>query len=391
MRLISKQTFCFLVCSIFTFNAISQEKQELKVILSKIESEHDVKFSFTESDVKNISLLFPNTLSDLSQKIDYLNVFTLLNFKFISERYITISTIDKKIKVCGIVVINDNKIPLYGASIVQKNTTNGKVSDKYGAFELNNVAINSDIVISYIGFKTYTIKAQELWHTNGCKTIQLIENSEELEQVVISKYLTTGIQKQNDGSVIVNTEKFGILPGLTEPDILQSIQALPGVESLNESIANINVRGGTNDQNFILWDGIKMYHSGHFFGLISAYNPYLTEEVKVIKNGTSAEYGDGVSSTLNMLTSDEINEEFSGGFGANLLNADAYFKIPVSKKIAFHVSGRRSYTDIYSSPTYDNYFERSFQDSDLTLSNSNENSQDSDFFFTITLQNFFMT
>jgi hypothetical protein len=43
---------------------------------------------------------------------------------------------------------------------------------------------------------------------------------------------------------------------LIEPDILQSVQALPGVESTN-SIANINVRGGTNDQNLVLWDNIK--------------------------------------------------------------------------------------------------------------------------------------
>jgi hypothetical protein len=39
---------------------------------------------------------------------------------------------------------------------------------------------------------------------------------------------------------VLNTKKFGILPGLIEPDILQSVQALPGVESTN-SIANINV------------------------------------------------------------------------------------------------------------------------------------------------------
>ncbi|MBE7326221.1 Plug domain-containing protein, partial [Nocardioides sp. Y6] len=79
----------------------------------------------------------------------------------------------------------------------------------------------------------------------------------------------------------------------------------------NESIANINVRGGTNDQNLILWDGIKMYHSGHFFGLISAYNPNLTEKVYVTKNGTSSQYSDGVSSTIDMRTKNELNRKFT--------------------------------------------------------------------------------
>jgi hypothetical protein len=50
----------------------------------------------------------------------------------------------------------------------------------------------------------------------------------------------------------------------------------------------------------------KMYHSGHFFGLISAYNPNVTNKVTVSKNGTSAAYSDGVSSTINMSTNDKI-------------------------------------------------------------------------------------
>jgi hypothetical protein len=78
-------------------------------------------------------------------------------------------------------------------------------------------------------------------------------------------YLTQ-VYKIPRWSTVLN-KQFGILPGLIG-DILQSIQALPWWESTNESIANINVRGGTNDQNLMIWDNIKMYQ-GHFFGLIS--------------------------------------------------------------------------------------------------------------------------
>ena len=79
---------------------------------------------------------------------------------------------------------------------------------------------------------------------------------QKLEEVIISNYLTKGISKKSDGKVSIDTEEFGILPGLTEPDILQTIQALPGILSVDETVSNINVRGGTHDQNLILWDGI---------------------------------------------------------------------------------------------------------------------------------------
>ena len=51
--------------------------------------------------------------------------------------------------------------------------------------------------------------------------------TQKLEEVVITNYLTQGISKKSDGKVVIKTEDFGILPGLIEPDILQTIQALP--------------------------------------------------------------------------------------------------------------------------------------------------------------------
>src|SRR5690606_18481264 len=99
-------------------------------------------------------------------------------------------------------------------------------------------------------------------------------------------------------------------------------------------------------QNLVLWDGIRMYQSGHFFGLISAFNPYLTQRVTLIKNGSSAHLGEGVSSTIDIRTDDQVTASFSGGGGINMLYGDFFGKIPVSKKISLHVSGRRSIADI---------------------------------------------
>lgn len=207
--------------------------------------------------------------------------------------------------------------------------------------------------------------------------------TQRLEEVVITNYLTKGIIKLNDGSTTIKPEAFGILPGLIEPDILQTIQALPGVLSIDETVSNINIRGGTHDQNLFLWDGIKMYQSGHFFGLISAFNPYTTKQVKVSKNGTSAKYGDGISSVIDMQLSNTIDNNFKAGAGFNLINADAYAKIPISRKTELQLATRRSITDLIITPTYNQYFKRIFQDSDLTntLDDRYSISQNEDFYF----------
>lgn len=205
-----------------------------------------------------------------------------------------------------------------------------------------------------------------------------------LPEVIISNYLTSGIAKDNTGGVVIKPKSFGILPGLIEPDVLQTVQALPGVLSVDETVSNINVRGGTNDQNLLLWDGIKMYQSGHFFGLISAYNPYLTESVNVYKNGTSAKFGDGISSIIDMQLSNELEDEFKAGTGFNLINLGGFAKIPITKKMELQLSSRRSVNDVIITPTYDQYFKRIFQDSDLTNNqgnNSNSVTKNERFYF----------
>lgn len=204
------------------------------------------------------------------------------------------------------------------------------------------------------------------------KTILELQNTtQRLEEVVVTNYLTEGISKINNGTIEADTKAFQILPGLIEPDVLQIVQNLPGIVSTDERISNLNVRGGTNDQNLIIYEGIRMYQTGHFFGLISAFNPYLSENITVSKNGTSAKFGDAVSSTIAIQNDDELDDDFSAGLGGNLLSVDGFAKIPLSEKTELQLAARRSYTDLLVSKTYDAYFDRIFRDSELNTANNN--------------------
>jgi len=359
----------------------SSSKTALTVIISNIEQQFNVKFSYAVEDVAAISIEKPAADLTLSQTIEYLNSKVLLNFKALDNRYVTVSVLNKTLAVCGIVFAQDSQTSLPGASVRVDDSSKGTVTSKNGGFTLKNVALDSTITISFIGYESRQFTANELFaQDNNCKKIFLKPSKEELNQVLINVYLTAGLQKYIDGSTVLNTKKFGILPGLVDPDVLQSIQALPGIESTNESIANINVRGGTNDQNLMLWDNIKMYHSGHFFGLISAYNPNVTNKVVVSKNGTSAAFSDGVSSTINMSTNDKVGTAFSGGGGVNLISADAFLEIPLAKNLELDVTARRSVTDLLNTPTFTNYYQRSFQDSEINA-NIDDKSTNSDFYF----------
>ncbi|QVY64557.1 TonB-dependent receptor [Polaribacter sp. Q13] len=369
---------CFLLITSVVFTQNSSDKIALSSLLLKLEKSYDIKFSYSDNDIKDIFIQHPKKGISIENLLVFLNKETFLQFKTLDNRYVTVSFLNKYISVCGTILKSNTLEPLFLTSVKVKGYKLGTTTNNKGVFYLKNVPVNATLTISFISFKTKTITAKELFATS-CKKIYLEEETEELSEITMPKFLTAGLHKNADGSTVLDTEKFGILPGLIEPDILKTIKILPGVESINESISNINVRGGTNDQNLMLWDGIKMYHSGHFFGLISAYNPYLTKKVAVIKNGTSSAFSDGVSSTINMEASNEITNKFSGGGGFNLLSADAFLQVPIKENLELHVSARRSITDVINTPTYKNYFTRSFQGNSTT--NNTVNNTDSDFYF----------
>ncbi len=207
---------------------------------------------------------------------------------------------------------------------------------------------------------------------------------QQLNEVVLSKYIVKGINKLNNGSYDINFSQLDILPGLIDTDVLQAVQAFPGIQSINETVSNINIRGGTHDQNLMLWDGIKMYQSGHFFGLISMFNPQITQQVNVVKNGTQTSVTDGVSGTIAMQTDSKINTNFKGNVGLNFIDANGFVDVPLGQKSSLQFAVRKSISDLAETPTYTNFFKRIAQDTEVDMNANNvvNSNQTFDFFDT---------
>lgn len=366
--LLNKRFLITFFVLLFSSRGIAQdnEKQSLQKILKGLEQRYNITFTFIDKNVEGIFIIPPAKENDLKETLLYLSQQTALLFQLLNERYVTISKVETALlEICGNILYSDTAEMVAGATIQCGKEVS--ISDENGYFKLKNISENDIVKIRFVGHQTIVAPVKEFLSV-PCKKITLLPQFTTLQEVFVSDFITKGIDKKLDGSLVITTETLGILPGLIEPDVLQTIQVLPGIQSINETVSDINVRGGTNDQNLMLWDGIRMYHSGHFFGLISAYNPYLTEKITLTKNGSSSVLGDGVSSTIDIRTDDQVAEIFSAGAGVNMINGDMFAKIPLSKKASLQVSARRSLADILQTPTYKQYFERAFRDTDVTNS-----------------------
>ncbi len=105
--------------------------------------------------------------------------------------------------------------------------------------------------------------------------------------------------------------------------------------------------------------------------MLSAFNPYISEDVRFIKNGTNPIYGDRVASVIDIRTRNEVPENTNGGAGFNMIYADGFVEIPLVKDVlGVQISGRRSYTDLVETPTFSQLSNRVFQNTKINLDGS---------------------
>jgi len=326
----------------------------LITIIEELQRQHDLSFSFANDLVANktISLNFKGiTWIEL---LNLLEKQTGLVFKRISDRQIIVTPQVQPDSICGYVYDSVTQQPIPYATIYIA-TDNTIETDAKGFFTFAK-AENDTYEIRSIGYLQ-----QEVGITAECAEIYLVLDEQKLDEVVITGYVTSGIDLTNEGAIDVTQNSLGILPGLVTPDILQSIQLIPGIGTLDESASGIQIRGGSPDQNLILFDDIKLFNSGFFYGMFSTFNPYATEKARIYKSGTSPAYGDRVSGIIDISTGESIPDKTEYGVGIDGLSIDGYIKSRLSDQWAINVFARRSYTDVYTSPAYDGYAEKIFR------------------------------
>ncbi|WP_188112165.1 TonB-dependent siderophore receptor, partial [Aquimarina sp. RZ0] len=92
--------------------------------------------------------------------------------------------------------------------------------------------------------------------------------------------------------------------------------------------------------------------------LLSVFNPYVTESVKVSRSFAALQYDSRVGGVIDITSKNSIPRDIGIGIGSNFTHADIYTEIPLGRKTGLILSGRRSYIDILDTPTEEMYSKR---------------------------------
>ncbi len=243
--------------------------------------------------------------------------------------------------------INDSKTgeAVVGASVYIEKPRIGITTDQYGYYSLSLPQGRHVLNIQSIGMKD--ARRQVMIYTDGKLNIDLQGTVMSLKGVVISaqkrsnvKSTTMGLQKIDIKTIRQVPVVFG------EADILRAVTTLPGVKTVGEASTGLNVRGGSADQNLILFNEGTLYNPSHFFGMFSSFNPEVVKDVELYKSSIPARYGGRLSSVLTINGRDGNKKNITGSAGIGLLTSRINLEGPLIKdKTSFILGGRTTYSN----------------------------------------------
>jgi hypothetical protein len=238
---------------------------------------------------------------------------------------------------------------LIGATVFIKEIPNaGAAANTYGFFSLTVPTGQYTLEARYVGYDAFSQPLS--LDSSRTVNINLIPTSTEMKQIVVSaQRADANVQEAQMSAVKLDIQELAKIPVIFgEKDLLKTIQLLPGVKGAGDGNSGFYVRGGNSDQNLILLDEALVYNASHLLGFFSTFNSDAIKDATLYKGNMPAEYGNRLSSVLDIKMKDGNDKSYSVGGGIGLIASRIYIEGPiVPDKGSFLITARRTYADLF--------------------------------------------
>jgi outer membrane receptor protein involved in Fe transport len=328
----------------FSLSIDAQSTLTLHDALIEISKQHQLNLIFNPDQVNNKSVNAPNKEWSIEKQLSSILEHTNLQFK-VEDRQIFIFI---KHKIYGYLEDAETGERLISATILSVKDGQYDVSNESGYFTISTIDESLDIEVSYIGYATLkkTIGSHEM---DSPITLGLTYDNS-VEEIVISDALVSNDERSyielNKGTDILLRQNQASSAIGGEPDIFQAMIRQSGVNSGPDGIGGIHIRGGKNDQNQILYDGVRLYNSSHAFGVYSIINSNIIDQARLHKSGASGSYSGRLSSVMDVRIKDPNLNSVNANIQVSSIASQAKLELPILKnKLGLMISGRRTHID----------------------------------------------
>jgi hypothetical protein len=272
--------------------------------------------------------------------------------------------------------------PIVGASIYIENPRIGVFSDQYGYYSISLPKGRHILNIQSIGMKD--TRRMLMLYGDGKMNIDLQTQVLTLKKVIVSAEKASNVRRTEMGVQKIDIKTMKQVPVVFgEADVLRVVMTLPGVKTVGEAATGLNVRGGSADQNLVLFNDGTIYNTAHFFGMFSAFNPEVVKDVELYKSSIPARFGGRLSSVLDINSREGNKKEITGSAGIGLLTSRVNVEGPLVKdRTSFILGGRTTYANWLLAHLPDQYKHSRASFYDVNLNISHEINKNNSLYFT---------
>ena len=252
----------------------------------------------------------------------------------------------RTVELTGVISSFKTGEPVMGVNmVVRKPIWSAAVSDIDGKFVLKVPVGEVDIEMTGIGIND--TRRRLIVYENGKLDIELEDKIQTLDEITITANKHENVKNVQMGMESLAIEELKTIPtAFGEMDVIKVVQTLPGVKTMGEASSGFNVRGGSTDQNLILWNEGIIYNPTHLFGFFSAFNGSIVQNMELYKGSIPAKYGGRISSVLDINSRRGNKEKYQGEVSLGLLTSSLALEGPIKKgKTSLLLAGRTTYSD----------------------------------------------
>jgi hypothetical protein len=238
-----------------------------------------------------------------------------------------------------------NGLPLEDAQISISPCACGGVTNTSGRFSIKLPQNNYTITVSYIGFKDHVQKL--LLNKATIIKVQLDEEDQQLSEVVVrAKRILDNVESPQMGAVQLQVQDLKKIPSAVgEVDVLRGMTLMAGVNNAGEISNGLSVRGGSLDQNLLLYDYAPVFNPTHLFGLFSVFTPDMISSVELYRANIPARYGGRNTSVLDIKVKNPYVDKTRLAGGVGLVSSRLVIETPIIKdKLLVNIGVRAGLT-----------------------------------------------
>ncbi|MGQ1783780.1 MULTISPECIES: TonB-dependent receptor [unclassified Saccharicrinis] len=248
--------------------------------------------------------------------------------------------------ILGRILDNENGEPIAFVHVATSDLSIGTVSNGNGLFELCFRSDDSvQIKFFHTAFEPLVLRVKP----SGANQLEVKLRTKKYltEEVTVSGSGKSLVKSPVPGKIELKQQDILLTPSvLGAPDLVRTLQLMPGIQSVNEGNSGIYVRGGSPGHNYIVFDEIELMNPSHLMGIYSVFNPLLVDKVEFYKGNAPVHQASRLASSIIVNTNDRKDAAYnwSGNWG-NISSNLSYQGMSKNQKWYFSLGFRRSYLE----------------------------------------------